>query len=132
MTCSLISGSKLPVGSSAKIIEESLASILANATRDMRKFAGPLMEKFFDYYTSVTAHEGALTKREKSLIALAVAHSKQCPYCIEAYTSQCLETGSTPEQMHEAVHVAAALAAGIDLVHGVQMQNALRAKQVIN
>jgi alkylhydroperoxidase/carboxymuconolactone decarboxylase family protein len=89
------------------------------------------MAKFFDYYLAVTATDGALTRREKALIGLAVAHAKQCPYCIEAYTTQCVETGSSPDAMHEAVHVAAALAAGIDLVHGVQMQNALRAKHVI-
>ncbi len=98
---------------------------------DMGAFAAPLMAKFFDYYNAVTGADGALTKREKALIALAVAHSKQCPYCIDAYTSQCLATGSTPDQMHEAVHVAAALGAGIDLVHGVQMQKALRAKGAI-
>ena len=62
---------------------------------------------------------------------LAVAHSKQCPYCIDSFTAKCLEAGSNPEQMHEALHVAAAMAAGIDLVHGVQMQNALRAKGAI-
>jgi alkylhydroperoxidase/carboxymuconolactone decarboxylase family protein len=95
---------------------------------EMGKFAAPLMAKFLDYYNAATATDGALTKREKALIALAIAHSKQCPYCIDAYTGQCLATGSTPEQMHEAVHVASALGAGIDLVHGVQMQNALRAK----
>jgi alkylhydroperoxidase/carboxymuconolactone decarboxylase family protein len=99
---------------------------------EMGKYASPLMAKFFDYYLAVTATEGALTKREKALIGLAVAHSKQCPYCIEAYTSQCVATGSTPDAMHEAVHVAAALSAGIDLVHGVQMQNSLRAKHVIS
>lgn len=98
---------------------------------DVGRFAAPLMEKFFQYYTAATGTDGALTRREKALIALAVAHAKQCPYCIDAYTTQCLATGSTPEQMHEALHVAAALSAGIDLVHGVQMQNALRAKGAI-
>jgi alkylhydroperoxidase/carboxymuconolactone decarboxylase family protein len=90
------------------------------------------MDKFFHYYTAATATDGALSRREKALIGLAVAHAKQCPYCIDAYTTQCLETGSNPDQMHEAVHVSAALSAGIDLVHGVQMQNALRAKGTIS
>jgi alkylhydroperoxidase/carboxymuconolactone decarboxylase family protein len=93
---------------------------------EVGKFAGNLMQKFFDYYTEATAKDGALTKREKSLIGLAVAHSKQCPYCIDAYTTQCLESGSNPEQMTEAIHVAAALEAGMTLVHGVQMHNALQ------
>ena len=66
------------------------------------------------------------SKREKALIALAVAHAQKCPYCIDAYTTQCLETGSNPEQMMEAVHVAAVMQAGITLVHSVQMQNHLK------
>ena len=64
----------------------------------------------------------------KALIALAVAFTKQCPYCIDAYTTQCLETGADPEQMTEALHVAGAMTAGIDLVHGVQMHNHLKEK----
>ncbi len=90
---------------------------------DVGKFRKELMDKFFDYYNTVVSTDGALTKREKSLIALAVAHSKQCPYCIDAYTTACLENGSNPDEMTEAVHVAAAMDAGIDLVHGVQMLN---------
>lgn len=95
---------------------------------EVGKFAGPAMEKFFAYYGSVTGTDGALSKREKALIALAVSHALKCPYCIDAYTTTCLETGSNPEQMTEAIHVAAAMQAGITLVHGVQMQNALRDK----
>ena len=87
------------------------------------KFRKELMDNFFNYYNSVLSTDGALTKREKSLIALAVAHSKQCPYCIDAYTTSCLEHGSNPDEMTEAIHVAAAMDAGIDLVHGVQMLN---------
>lgn len=80
---------------------------------------------FFKYYGNVTGSDGALTKREKALIALAIAHSEKCPYCIDAYTTACLETGSNPAQMMEAVHVAAVMKAGITLVHSVQMQNKL-------
>jgi len=90
---------------------------------DVGKFRKELMDKFFDYYNTVLNADGALTKREKALIALAVAHSKQCPYCIDAYTTSCLEHGSNPDEMTEAIHVAAAMDAGIDLVHGVQMLN---------
>ena len=56
---------------------------------------GPeLAEKFFDYYNEVF-QEGELTAREKALIALAVAHTIQCPYCIDAYTQACLEKDRT-------------------------------------
>ena len=92
---------------------------------EVGKFAKDLMDKFFEYHDSATARDGALTRREKALIALAVAHAEKCPYCIDAYTTRCLETGADPEQMTEAVHVAASMSAGARLVHAVQMQNAL-------
>ena len=81
-----------------------------------------LAKKFFDYYGDVFK-EGALTAREKSLIALAVSHTVQCPYCIDAYTQDTLEKGITEKQMMEAIHVASAIRGGASLVHGVQMMN---------
>lgn len=95
---------------------------------DLKKFGSvtdfqeELGKKFFDYYGAVF-EEGALTAREKSLIALAVAHTIQCPYCIDAYTEDTLEKGCSEEQMMEAVHVATAIRGGASLVHGVQMMN---------
>ncbi len=89
---------------------------------DMGEEAPELWKKFLDWYTAVFA-DGALSEREKALIALAVAHTVQCPYCIDAYSSACLEKGSDLEQMTEAVHVAAAIRGGSSLVHGVQMRN---------
>jgi len=95
---------------------------------DLKKFGSigdfqeNLAKKFFDYYGEVFA-EGALTAREKSLIALAVAHAVQCPYCIDAYTSDTMEKGCDEQQMMEAVHVAAAIRGGASLVHSVQMMN---------
>lgn len=83
--------------------------------------APELAGKFFEYYNAVFA-EGALTAREKALIALAVAHAVQCPYCIDAYTGACLEQGSNREEMTEAVHVACAIRGGASLVHGMQMR----------
>lgn len=79
-----------------------------------------LAEKFFAYYGAVFA-EGALSVREKALIALAVAHTVQCPYCIDAYSKECLQQGSDLEQMTEAIHVATAIRGGASLVHGMQM-----------
>lgn len=81
-----------------------------------------LAKKFFDYYGAVFS-EGELSEREKSLIALAVAHTIQCPYCIDAYTKACLEKGSNLTEMTEALHVATAIRGGASLVHGVQMRN---------
>ncbi len=89
---------------------------------EIGKEAPELANKFFDYYNAVF-EEGELTEREKSLIALAVAHAVQCPYCIDAYTQACLEKGSNPAEMTEAVHVATAIRGGASLVHGIQMRN---------
>ena len=90
---------------------------------EIGKEAPELAKKFFDYYAAVFA-EGELTEREKALIALAVAHAIQCPYCIDAYTQTCLEKGSNATEMTEAVHVATAIRGGASLVHGLQMRNA--------
>ena len=79
-----------------------------------------LARKFFDYYGAVFA-DGALTVREKALIALAVSHAVQCPYCIDAYSSECLKQGADLEEMTEAVHVSTAIRGGASLVHGLQM-----------
>ncbi len=90
--------------------------------KEIGKDARDLARKFFDYYNTVFK-EGELTEREKSLIALAVAHAVQCPYCIDAFTQACLEKGSNLAEMTEAVHVATAIRGGASLVHGVQMRN---------
>lgn len=101
------------------------------APEDLSKFpaigegAPDLWKKFSEWYGAVFK-EGALSEREKALIALAVAHAVQCPYCIDAYTRDCLEKGSNEEQMTEAVHVAAAIRGGASLVHGVQMKNVVK------
>jgi len=100
---------------------------------DLKKFSKitdlqeELGTKFFDWYGSVFK-PGALTAREKALIALAVSHAVQCPYCIDAYTDSCMKKGADEEQMMEAVHVAAAIKGGAVLVHGVQMMNEMEDK----
>ncbi|MBK6290893.1 MAG: carboxymuconolactone decarboxylase family protein [Ignavibacteria bacterium] len=92
---------------------------------EIAEFQPALAEKFFSWYGDVFA-EGALTQREKSLIALAVAHAVQCPYCIDAYSTDSLQKGATEEMMMEAVHVAAAIRGGASLVHGVMMMNKVK------
>ncbi|MEM7162891.1 MAG: arsenosugar biosynthesis-associated peroxidase-like protein [Bacteroidota bacterium] len=95
---------------------------------DISEWNPELGQKFFDYYGKVF-EAGALSAREKSLIALAVSHVVQCPYCIDAYTKDALKKGCDEEQMMEAVHVGAAIKGGATLVHGVQMMN--KAKDLV-
>lgn len=92
---------------------------------DIAEFQPELAEKFFGWYSEVFK-DGALTSREKALIALAVSHSEKCPYCIDAYTADCLKKGADEEQMMEAIHVASAIKGGASLVHGVQMMNKIK------
>ena len=72
---------------------------------DLAKFgtigekAPELAEKFFSYYNAVF-EEGALTAREKSLIALAVAHTVQCPYCLDIQALQ-IHLQHLPEHRHQ-------------------------------
>ncbi len=95
---------------------------------DLKKFGNitdfqkTMGDKFFAWYNEVFK-DSALSSKEKSLIALAVAHAVQCPYCIDAYSNDAVEKGYSNEQMMEAVHVAAAIRGGASLVHGVQMMN---------
>jgi len=89
------------------------------------QFQPELAESFFAYYGDVFK-DNALTAREKSLIALAVSHAVQCPYCIDAYSTETLARGYSKQQMMEAVHVAAAIKSGATLVHSVQMMNRVK------
>lgn len=75
---------------------------------------------FFDYYGRVMADD-RLTKREKSLIALGVAHALKCPYCIDSISNSSLDLGLSEAEMMEAVQVAAAISAGVTLVHSTQL-----------
>ncbi|MDO4842104.1 MAG: arsenosugar biosynthesis-associated peroxidase-like protein [Phoenicibacter congonensis] len=91
----------------------------------MGEEAPELWDNFMAYYGKVF-EDGALTAREKALIALAVAATVQCPYCIDAYTNACLELGADEEQMTEAFHVACAIRGGASLVHGTQMKSIVK------
>ncbi len=85
--------------------------------------APALAKKFFDYYGAVFA-DGALSARDKALIALGAAYAVQCPYCIDAYTQETLKHGCDLEQLTEVTHVAAAIRGGAVLAHAAQMKNA--------
>jgi alkylhydroperoxidase/carboxymuconolactone decarboxylase family protein len=89
---------------------------------DVGKHNPALFKKFIDWYTSAL-EPGKLTKREKVLIGVGVAHVIQCPYCIDAYTKSCLEEGMSLEHITEAVHVASAIRGGASLIHTLQAHN---------
>lgn len=61
--------------------------------------------------------EGVLDEKTKQLIAVAVAHVTQCPYCIKSHTPQALEAGASKEEVMEAIWVAAEMRAGAAYAH---------------
>ncbi len=96
---------------------------------NIAEWAGEQGNKFFEYYGAATG-AGKLTEREKSLIALTVAMTQNCPYCIDAYTTKCLSLGIGSEEMMEAAHVGAAMMAGVTLAHTTQMRKIIKKKEM--
>lgn len=96
---------------------------------NITEFAKEQGEAFFQYYGRATS-AGKLTEREKTLIALAVAATQKCPYCIDAYTNKCLSLGISNDEMMEAVHTGAAMVAGVVLAHATQMRKIIRKKEM--
>ncbi len=93
-----------------------------NRFGEVGKHNAPLFKKFMEWY-NLALEPGTLTKREKVLIGVAVAHTIQCPYCIDAYSKSCLEAGMSLEHITEAVHVASAIRGGASLIHTIQAHN---------
>lgn len=89
---------------------------------EIGRHAPELFKKFMSWY-GASLEPGILSKREKVLIGLAVAHVIQCPYCIDSYSKSCLEEGMSLEHITEAVHVASAVRGGASLIHGIQAHN---------
>jgi AhpD family alkylhydroperoxidase len=69
--------------------------------------------------------DGALPSKTKQLIAVAVAHVTQCPYCIRSHTRSAARRGATPEEIMEAVWVAAEMRAGAAFAHSTLALDAL-------
>ncbi len=95
-----------------------------NQFSEIGKHRPDLFEKFMAWYQACQ-EDGALSRREKALIGLAVAHVLQCPYCIDAYAQASLEAGSNMEQMTEAIHMASAIRGGAALIHGLQAHHSV-------
>ena len=94
---------------------------------DMAQTNPKLFDLFMKWY-STTMEPGALDTKTKKLIALAVAFAIQEPYCIDSYSSQCADDGISPEEMGEAVNVAAAIRGGGTIAHWVQAGNTMARK----
>ena len=72
-------------------------------------------------YDKAALADGAIAKKYKELMAIAVALTTQCPYCIEVHRQGALKAGVTEQELAEAIHVAAALRAGASVTHGTHL-----------
>ena len=86
--------------------------------KDMRKLAPKDYEAWFNLNAIVGREDGAIPKKYRELIAIAVAATTQCPYCIEAHAKGAKAAGATREEVAEAALLAAALRAGGAATHG--------------
>jgi AhpD family alkylhydroperoxidase len=95
-------------------------SMYPQATREIaekRRALAPEAEAAFQQFSQAVFKDGALPQKTKQLIAVAVAHVTQCPYCIRGHTRAALRHGATPEELMEAIWVAAEMRAGGAYAH---------------
>jgi AhpD family alkylhydroperoxidase len=95
-------------------------SMYPQATRELaekRRALAPEIEAAFRQFSQAVFQDGALPAKTKQLIAVAVAHVTQCPYCIKGHTKAARRHGATPEELMEAIWVAAEMRAGGAYAH---------------
>lgn len=84
-----------------------------------RRDLAPEIEAAFVTLSQKVFAEGALPAKVKQLIAVAVAHVTQCPYCIKGHTRSAVRHGASPEEIMEAIWVAAEMRAGAAYAHSI-------------
>lgn len=92
---------------------------------ERRKLA-PDIQSAFEAFSHKVFSEGALPSKTKQLIAVAVAHVTQCPYCIRGHTKAAMREGATEQELMEAVWVAAEMRAGGAYAHSMVALSAMR------
>ena len=90
-----------------------------------RKELAPESHAAFEAFSRAVFADGALPEKTKQLIAVAVAHTTQCPYCIQGHTRLATRKGATPQEIMEAIWVAAEMRAGAAYAHSTLALDAL-------
>lgn len=90
------------------------------ATAERRRALAPEAEDAFRAFSKAVFAEGALDPRTKQLIAVAVAHVTQCPWCIEGHVKAARREGASGNEIMEAIWVAAEMRAGAAFAHSVK------------
>lgn len=82
-----------------------------------RKELAPDVHDAFEAFSRAVFADGALPQKTKQLIAVAVAHTTQCPYCIQGHTRLARRKGCSDEEIMESIWVAAEMRAGGAYAH---------------
>ena len=98
-------------------MSESMYPQATKTLAQRRSELAPEIEAAFRQFSQAVFRDGALPGKTKQLIAVAVAHVTQCPYCIKGHTKAALRHGATPEELMEAIWVAAEMRAGGAYAH---------------
>ncbi|HYZ40502.1 MAG TPA: carboxymuconolactone decarboxylase family protein [Stellaceae bacterium] len=107
-------------------------SMYPQSTRELarqRRELAPEIQAAFDAFSERVFADGALPAKTKQLIAVAVAHVTQCPYCISGHTRAALRRGATPQELMEAIWVAAEMRAGGAYAHSAISLSAINEEQ---
>ncbi|HUH19513.1 carboxymuconolactone decarboxylase family protein [Albibacterium sp.] len=86
-------------------------------TNEKRAELAPASMEAWRNFSRTVFQEGALPEKTKQLIAIAVAHVTQCPYCIRSHTKQAINKGATQQEIMEAIWVASEMRAGAAVAH---------------
>lgn len=92
---------------------------------DWRKDLAPGVHQAFEDFSRAVFSDDALSAKTKQLIAVAVAHVTQCPYCIRGHTRLAHHQGASPQEIMEAIWVAAEMRAGGAYAHSTLALDAL-------
>jgi AhpD family alkylhydroperoxidase len=90
-----------------------------------RKELAPEIHDAFEAFSRAVFADAALPEKTKQLIAVAVAHTTQCPYCIKGHTRLAARGGASPREIMEAIWVAAEMRAGGAYAHSTLALNVL-------
>lgn len=106
---------------------ETLHPKPSKALAQRRRALAPEIDAAFQQFSEAAFKQGALSRKTKQLIAVAVAHVTQCPYCIRGHAKAASREGATAEEIMEAIWVAAEMRAGAAAAHSVLALDALDA-----
>src|SRR5678815_1542352 len=97
--------------------QEMIYPRVTSELAEQRTILAPKPAAAFKAFSQSVFAEGALSSKTKQLIAVAVAHVTQCPYCIRGHTRAAVQHGASPEEIMEAIWVAAEMRAGASYAH---------------